>query len=235
MDLIELALLFTLAFLPPIIYAIWIRNTERYEREKWKPIFLCFLWGATIAIAASLILEVILDVSLTISVGDKNILSLVTVIIVAPFAEEFTKPLVLRLKTVKRGLDELEDGLIYGAVAGLGFSATENLLYGYSFLSKSLLIFFILMTIRSIGGCLLHSSATSLTGYGYGKSIMKKTSFLRILPFFILAILVHAFYNFLVSFDMIGLTTGLFVALVFVVLTIYLIRIKIRTLDRQTS
>jgi RsiW-degrading membrane proteinase PrsW (M82 family) len=235
MDLTELALLFTLAFLPPIIYAIWIRNTERYEREKWKPIFLCFLWGATIAIAASLILEVILDISLSVSVDDKNILSLVAVIIVAPFAEEFTKPLVLRLKTVKRGLDELEDGLIYGAVAGLGFSATENLLYGYSFLSKSLLIFFILMTIRSVGGCLLHASATSLTGYGYGKSIMKKTSFLRVLPFFILAILVHGLYNFFVSFDMIGLTTGLFVALVFVIMTIYFIRIKIRTLDRQTS
>lgn len=235
MDLIELTLLFTLAFLPPIIYAIWIRNTERYEREKWKPIALCFLWGATIAIAASLILEVILDISLSVSVDDKNILSLVTVIIVAPFAEEFTKPLVLRLKTVKRGLDELEDGLIYGAVAGLGFSATENLLYGYSFLSESLLIFFILMTIRSVGGCLLHASATSLTGYGYEKSLMKKTSFLCILPFFVLAIFVHAFYNFLVSFDMIGLTTGLFVALVFVVLTIYIIRIKIRTLDRQTG
>jgi RsiW-degrading membrane proteinase PrsW (M82 family) len=235
MDLTELALLFTLAFLPPIIYAIWIRNTERYGREKWKPTVLCFLWGATIAIVASLILEVILDISLSVSVDDKNMLSLIAVIIVAPFVEEFTKPLVLRLKTVKRGLDELEDGLIYGAVAGLGFSATENLLYGYSFISRSLTIFFVLMVIRSVGGCLLHASATSLTGYGYGKSIMKKTSFLCVLPFFILAIAIHAFYNFLVSFDMIGLTTGLFVALVFVIMTIYFIRIKIRTLDRQPS
>ncbi len=64
---------------------------------------------------------------------------------------------------------------------------------------------------------------------------MKKTSFLRILPFFILAILVHGLYNFLVSFEMIGLTTGLIVALVFVIMTIYFIRIKIRTLDRQIS
>lgn len=235
MDLTELVLLFALAFLPPIIYAIWIRNTEKYERETWKPIFVCFLWGATVAIVASLILELILDISLTISIGDKNILGLVTVIIVAPFAEEFTKPLALRLKTVKRGLDEPEDGLIYGAVAGLGFSATENLLYGYSFLSKSLSIFFVLMMIRSVGGCLLHASATSLIGYGYGKSIIKKTSLLYVLPFFILAILVHAFYNFLASFDIIGLTTGLFVALMFVVLTIYLVKIKIKNLDRQTS
>jgi RsiW-degrading membrane proteinase PrsW (M82 family) len=231
-DWIEITLLFTLAFLPPIIYAIWIRNTEKYNREKWKPIFLCFLWGATIAIIASLILEVILGISLAISIDDGNSFGLVTAIIIAPFAEEFTKPLALRMKTVKKELDELEDGLIYGAVAGLGFSATENLLYGWSFIYESLLVFFVLIIIRSVGGCLLHASATALTGYGYGKSIMKRTSVLYVLPFFMLAILVHAFYNFLLTFEVIGLVTGLFAALIFVVITIHLIRKKIKTLDK---
>lgn len=232
MDWIEITLLFALAFLPPIIYAVWMRNTEKYNREKWKPIILCFVWGATIAIIASIILELILGISLAISIDNSNNFGLVMAIIVAPFAEEFTKPLALRMKTVKKELDELEDGLIYGAVAGLGFSATENLLYGWSFISESLLIFFVLIIIRSIGGCLLHASATALTGYGYGKSIMKRTSVLYVLPFFLLAILVHAFYNFLLTFEVIGLVTGLFAALIFVVITIYLIRKKIKTLDR---
>lgn len=223
-----------MAFLPPIIYAIWIRNTEKYNREKWKPVFLCFIWGATIAIVASIILELILEISLDISIDNSNIFVLATTIIIAPFAEEFTKPLALRIKTVKKELDELEDGLIYGAVAGLGFSATENLLYGWSFLSEGLLFFFILMIIRSFGGCLLHASATALTGYGYGKAIMKKTSVLRVLPFFILAIIVHAFYNFIVSFHFIGVVTGLFTALIFVFFTIHLVRTKIKTLDRLT-
>jgi len=78
----------------------------------------------------------------------------------------------------------------------------------------------------------LHASATALTGYGYGKSIMRRTSALRVLPFFMLAILVHAFYNFLLTFEVIGLVTGLFAALIFVVITIYLIRKKIKILDR---
>jgi len=161
----EFVLLFVMAFLPPIIYAIWIRNTEKYNREKWKPIILCFVWGATIAIIASLILELILGISLATSFDDYNSFGLVMTIIIAPFAEELTKPLALRLKTVKKELDELEDGLIYGAVAGLGFSATENLLYGWSFMSEGLLFFFVLIIIRSIGGvcmCMMVSAISLL-------------------------------------------------------------------------
>jgi len=231
----ELILLVIMAFLPPILYAIWIRNTERYHREKWIPIFLCFIWGATIAILASIFLELVLSIPLAVSIDNVDTFGFIIAIIIAPFAEEFTKPLALRLKTVKKELDELEDGLIYGAVAGLGFSATENLLYGWSFLSEGLVVFFVLMILRSFGGCLLHASATALTGYGYGKSIMKRTSVLRILPFFMLAILVHAFYNFLLSFNLVGVASGLFTALIFAALTIHLVRKKIQTLDRLTS
>ena len=235
MNSTEFILLLVMAFLPPIIYVIWIRNTEKYHREKWKPIFLCFIWGATIAIIAAIILEYILHLSLFPSINDQNVSGLVLVIIIAPFAEELTKPLALRLKTVKKELDELEDGLIYGAVAGLGFSATENLLYGWDFMSEGLLFFFVLISIRSFGGCLLHASATAWTGYGYGKTIMKHTTLMRVLPYFILAILVHAFYNTLLSFDILGAAVGLFAALTFTIITIQIVRRKIKTLDKQNG
>lgn len=235
MELKETVLLFILAFLPPIIYAIWIRNTEKHNRERFKPMFLCFIWGATIAIVASIILELILHVSIYVSFEDSTQPNLVLTLFIAPFAEELTKPLALRLRSVKNSLDELENGLIFGAVAGLGFSATENLLYGYSFLSEGLLVFLVLMSIRSVGGCLLHASATALTGYGYGKSIIRGKSFLRVIPYFIVAIFVHALYNFLVSFDRIGLVSGLLIAFIFVILTIYLVRKKIRKLDVSSA
>ena len=222
-----------MAFLPPIIYVIWIRNTEKYEREKWKPIFVCFLWGATISVIAAIILELIFQFSLVPSIEDPNVLGFVSVIIIAPFVEELTKPLALRLKTVKKEIDELEDGLIYGAVAGLGFSATENLLYGRSFIIHGLLLFFVLITIRSIGGCLLHASATAWTGYGYGKTLMKQTSLIRVLPYFILAILVHAFYNSILSFDIIGIYISLIVALTFAIFSIQIVRHRIIALDTK--
>ena len=231
MSHLELILLFIMAFLPPIIYAIWIRNTEKYHREKWKPIFLCFIWGATIAIIAAIFLEIILHISIEISINDENLFGLITVVIVAPFAEELTKPLALRLKSVKKELDELEDGLIYGAVAGLGFSATENLIYGWSFLSEGIFIFLILISLRSFGGCLLHASATAWTGYGYGKTIMKHSSLIRIVPYFILAVFVHAFYNSLLSFDIFGALVGLIAAFTFTLISIKIIRNKIKKLD----
>lgn len=232
---IQLTLLVLMAFLPPIIYSIWIRNTEKINREKWKPIFLCFIWGATIAVIATIIIELVFHFSIAPSFDDKNIYNLVAVIIIAPFAEELTKPLALRLKTVKKELDEIEDGLIYGAVAGLGFSATENLLYGWSFMSQGLLFFFILISIRSIGGCLLHASATAWTGYGYGKTVMKHTRLVRVLPYFVLAIIVHGFYNALISFEILGITIGLFGALIFAILSVSVIRSRIRTLDKQSG
>jgi len=209
----EIILLFIFAFLPAIIYVIWIRNTEKYNREKWIPIFICFSWGATVAIIASIILELFLEISLVSSINSENLFGLSTAIVIAPFAEELVKPFALRSRIVKREIKELKDGLIYGAVAGLGFSATEKII------------------LRSFGGCLLHASATALTGYGYGKSLINRKSKFRIIPYFILAVFAHALYNFLVSYDVIGTISGLFLALIFVALFIHLIRNKIRKLD----
>ena len=196
-SLLTWVLLVFLSFLPPLIYTIWIRNTERCHRQQWLSIFYCFVWGATIAVIAALILEIIFNIPLRNSLSSGNTTSFFLTVIIAPIVEEFTKPLALRLQSVQNNLTELEDGLIYGAVAGLGFSATENLLYGYSFLSEGFVIFLVFMAMRSFGGCLLHASATALTGYGFGKTVMRKTSFLGVLPYFLLAIFLHGFIIFL--------------------------------------
>ena len=232
MKLLEILLLFFIAFLPPVIYAIWIRNTEKYNQEKWRSIIFCFIWGATIAIVASIILEVVLG-SIVVSVNS-SIHLIISAVFIAPFAEELTKPFALRFKVVKKELDELEDGLIYGAVAGLGFSATENLFYGYdAFISEGLLFFFILVCIRSFTGCLLHASATAWTGYGYGKRIMGHIPLFRVIPYFLLAFLVHAFYNFIPVYGFItGFSVAIFVALMFVIVTMYIVKMKIKKLDR---
>ena len=235
MDRLEFLLLILFSFLPPIIFAVWIRNTEKYNREKWLPIFLCFLWGATIAVVAAIILELILEISLSMSFQDYNTTGFLMIVVVAPFAEELSKPLALRLRRVNKELDELEDGLIYGAVAGLGFSATENLLYGWSFLQEGLLFFIILIAIRSFGGCLLHAAATAWTGYGIGNTVMKKTSIIRVIPYFILACFVHGLYNFLVTFELNGVIIGFFAAMIFVAISIHVVRKKIKTLDLKSG
>ena len=223
-----------MAFLPPIIYAIWIRNTEIYDREKWIPVILCFLWGATIAVIISLILEIVLSIPLAVYIENNNLFELTTAILLAPFVEELAKPLALRLKRVKRELTELEDGLIYGAIAGLGFSATENLFYGRYFLTEGILIFLVLIALRSFGGCLLHASASSWTGYGYGKAIIKRKRWIRVIPYFAFAIIIHAAYNFFLSVEIVyGAALGLIISFGLVVVSITVLRRKIKTLDAR--
>ncbi len=231
--LLTWGLLAFLSFLPPLIYTIWIRNTEGCHRQQWISILMCFLWGSTIAVLAALVFEYILQIPLESSASLAGLTPFITVVVIAPIVEEFTKPLALRLRSVRSQLTEMEDGLIYGAVAGLGFSATENLLYGYSFLTEGFISFLILMAMRSVGGCLLHASATSLTGYGFGKTVLKKSSFFGVLPYFLLSIFMHGFYNFLVSYETLGVFSGLILAFLFVIVAISMIRKKIRTLDQQ--
>src|SRR4030043_12729 len=90
-------LLVFLSFLPPLVYTIWIRNTERCHRQQWFSIFLCFLWGATIAVVASLILEIFLEIPLQYSLSSGDMTPFLLTVVIAPVVEEFTKPLALRL------------------------------------------------------------------------------------------------------------------------------------------
>lgn len=228
---LQWVILVVLAFTPPLLYMVWIRDTERYHREPWLPVLVCFAWGASIAVVASLILEQLLGVSLAASLGNASLYAFAMAVVVAPVVEEFTKPLVMRFRVVRRELDEIEDGFIYGAAAGLGFSATENLFYEIRFLDEGLAIFITLVVLRTIGACLLHASATSLTGYGYGRSLLRQGG--SVLPYFGLAILMHAAYNFAVSFQIAGVAVGVVVALLFSVSAIGWVRGRIQAFDRR--
>lgn len=235
MSTLELILLLVLSFLPPIFYTIWIRNTETYHREAWIAIGACFLWGATISVIAALILEILLNTSITITYTQTNLIALISVVIIAPICEELAKPLSFRIPIVKKNFEEPEDGLIYGAIAGLGFSATENLIYGIGFLQEGILLFIILMLTRSFGGCILHASATALTGYGYGQHRLKHTRLLTLVPYLIIAILLHSAYNFLLSIPSIGTYGGLLLAFAIITVTMILIRKTIKRLDQQNK
>ena len=101
--------LIPVAFIPMICFLIWIRNSEKYNKESWKSLIFVFLWGAIIATGMSIILE---D-----RISNHISTFFILAVIVAPIVEEFAKPLSLRL--IKKNITEVEDGLIYGAVAGL--------------------------------------------------------------------------------------------------------------------
>jgi len=236
---IKLAVLISVAFIPSIIYKVWIRNAERYGRNSWWILGALFIWGAVTAIAISLILEILLvkaygDFERTYEILQRheNLETLVLACVIAPFVEEGAK--ALGVFAARKHIFEIEDGFVFGAAAGLGFAATENLLYeSFTFVRFGLVAYIIIAVIRSTSSAFLHGSATAVSGYGISRRVLYGRSFL---PFFLLAVLMHATFNFLASFSLLFEGTelpllGLGLAIVFGIVSIVIIRRKIAELD----
>ena len=217
-----IAILAPIAFIPMIVAVIYFRNTEKFEKEKWFSIIIVFLWGALIATGLSIVIEN------TISDYVRNIVILS--VIVAPFVEEITKPIVLRF--VKKEINEIEDGLIFGAVAGFGFAATENLIYGLRYWDEGLLVLISLFYIRTIGTSMLHASATAITGYGYSFNKLNKKSIVKMIPYLLFAVLLHGLFNvFAMSAQTINQIISVVIAVLLALSLVVLIRKKIILLD----
>jgi hypothetical protein len=117
---------------------------------------------------------------------------------VAPFVEEFIKPIVMfRNPQVRGEIDEVEDGIVYGAACGLGFGATENVYYGVTAGATVGGIggVFLIVVLRTFSSILLHLVASSFTGYGIAKYQVEGESFGVVVKYYFLAVLVHAAWN----------------------------------------
>lgn len=232
-DILNIIVIFIMAFLPSIIYIKWIRNVEYYQREPWKKIAKTFIYGATAAVFIAVLLYAIMISILEMSFGreyeiEKNTLDfLILAIIIAPFLEEYAK--ARGVKYAGEDLDEVEDGLIYGASCGLGFASTENLLYeAIAYYEGGLVLLFATFFLRTISSALLHASATSLTGYGIARSVVEGRSKLIIVPYYLGAVLMHSFFNLLAS---IGKWYSLIFAVFFAILAVEFMRHKVHQLD----
>lgn len=197
------------AFVPPIIYMVVVRNTETCRREPWSAMFRSFLYGATVAVLLAIILESLASVLLynelsPLATGfwnfepyDPVLETIIMAVVVAPIVEEFVKS----TGVPRRRLLEIEDGLVYGAAVGLGFAATENLLYLTSALLEGVEVFVATALLRSITSTVLHASATAIAGYGIALALFMRPRGRKVswLPYLGLAMLLHALFNLFAS------------------------------------
>jgi len=118
------------AFVPAIGYSWLVLRLDRYEKEPRRAIIGAFAWGAIGAVALAIILEAISGSILMFAIRS-DAASFVSTAIGAPIIEEATKAIALIALLVgfRSELDNVLDGLIYGALIGLGFAMTENTLY----------------------------------------------------------------------------------------------------------
>lgn len=226
MDGTALGVLIGLAFLPPLAFMLWVRNHEKSDREPLRVVLGMFVYGGTLGVIIALALILAFDYGIGAQPGGLTLLSLV---VVAPVLEELSKGLGLGL--VRRHVDEIEDGIIYGAAIGLGFGATENLLYGLQALSDSGLEHAATtIGFRVFSSVLLHAGSTALVGYGFARMRLQRKGLVVLLPYYLLAVLQHSLYNFLVGPQLLWSFAA---AVVLVLIVTGLLRREIRRLDAQ--
>lgn len=170
------ALIGGLALAPALIYILIIWWLDRYEKEPLGLAALAFVWGATPAVILALIFEIVLGIPFagTGLVGDFS-----QGAVVAPIVEEGTKGIILLVLFLayRHEFDDVLDGILYGALVGLGFSVVENVVYGFRFafpdgyqpgLTPDLNAVFAGWFLRSGLFGLNHAFFTSITGATLG-------------------------------------------------------------------
>jgi len=240
-----LLVLLVSAFTMPLIFAALIRNTARHSREPWRFVLKAFAWGAVFSVIIAIIFSLVLIATLgqigpvneflARRLGDPLLIPLVIgAVIVAPIVEEAAKGLGVRAGRPE--IQKLLDGLVYGAAAGLGFSATENLFYGIEALfdpnggpTASLLV----IAVRSFSSSFLHASASAVVGYGLARSWLNRRTW-AFLPFYLIAVAMHASFNLLsvltvlyATQDGLGEIAAFVAALLFGVIAITAVRFKL--------
>ena len=152
---LDLTIILAIAFLPSIYYMVRASNSERYGREPYGRLGLVFAYGAIVAILISIVFELVILGNLDrferiYNLGDESFLGAV---LVAPVVEESVKAfgLIFILSYVLRDVD----AMVYGVAIGLGFAATENMLYELSALSVSLEAYLATAIIRTVSSTLV--------------------------------------------------------------------------------
>ena len=206
-DFVGLVLIVLVSIVPPVLYLVWIRNAEVCRRESMSSVLVAFGFAATVSLGAAYIIESVLVNSLYgpgsllsrgfwgIQPNDQNFQLLLLAVFIAPLVEEFAKSwAVLALGS---RLNEIEDGLVYGAAAGLGFAAVENLLYNGTALVQGTEVFLVVAISRALTSTLLHASATAVTGYGIALSKFHKMAGhpQSWVLYYLGAVLLHASFN----------------------------------------
>lgn len=246
MQLVEATVIGLAAVIPSLVYLVWIRNTERFSREPYGRLIKVFLTGASvsviIAVPAEIILMILLDQNIEhvyqILGENPNLSALLLACVIAPFVEEMAK--ATGVFRVRRFMAEIEDGIVYGAAAGLGFAAAENLLYEYdAFLSNGIEAAIATAAVRSLSSALLHASSSSLFGLGIARGALQRKSWA---PYYFGAVIMHSAFNLFASFGVLyesqlgdtAYLIGLGAALAIAIGGVKLARSKIRQLERVT-
>jgi RsiW-degrading membrane proteinase PrsW (M82 family) len=144
-------------------YLVFIWWLDRYEREPFGWVLLCFAWGGIGGTLFGCLLS-LMGTGLTMAIIGEEAAATVGTVFWAPVTEELTKALIFAPLVLSRHFDNATDGLIYGAAAGLGFATIENFVY-YAGADGNLIQ---LVVMRTAFSALVHCTSSAMIGMAIG-------------------------------------------------------------------
>ena len=172
-----------MACLPVPLYAglaLWV---DRYEPEPPHLLVVAFIWGASLAVFISYILNSINASLFLEATHDAATASALGGILSAPLVEELSKGLCLfGLFFFKRKeFDGIVDGVVYATMVALGFAMTENIQYYGSTIKSGADAAGTLFVLRGMLSPYSHPLFTSMTGIGLGWAAQSNRWYVKLL------------------------------------------------------
>ncbi len=180
-----------LAFPLILLVVFWL---DRYEPEPSRYRLAALGWGGVVAV----ILSFVLESAVSLVTGDA---SFATFAIVAPVIEETGKGLFLVAVVLLRRdqIHGLLDGVVYGALVGVGFAFVEDILYYLSALTEGGAPgLTATVVLRGVMSPFAHPLFTSATGLGIGIGLSSRSRWKRVVApvlGFLTAIALHGVWN----------------------------------------
>lgn len=170
--------------IPAAIYGWFVNWLDRYEKESWWWMATAFFWGAVPAVFMAIVTQVMLDIPTTwLWAADDLRFEVASVSVWAPLTEEVFKGLgvFLIVLLARREIDSLIDGIVYGAMSGLGFAFIENILYFMGALTEEGWgSWIVVVLMRTIPFGLSHAFFTGMTGAGLAVAYLHRAKIVKI-------------------------------------------------------
>ncbi len=192
------------AIIPTMLYVGVIYWVDRYEKEPFWLLTAAFLWGAIPAIILSFLLNTLLSAPLLFVLGDE-LGQAAAPSLIGPPVEETIKSMALVAIFVfwRSEIDSPLDGIIYGAMVGMGFAMVENVYYFVqTFNSGGMEAWGMNIVLRAVVFGLNHALFSSFAGLGIAISRLATEQWVKVVPpilGWMTAVFLHFLHNFSVT------------------------------------
>ncbi len=188
-----------IAFPAAVAYLTIPRLLDRYDPEPWSMLLLALAWGGIVAPGIAAVINSSAH-KYGFSISGPTGATMASTVLSAPLVEEFLKGIGVAgvFYFGKREFDGIVDGIIYATFVGIGFAATENVLYYGRALQEGEGALAVTVLVRGVLSPWIHPLYTSMVGIGFGIARETRSQTIRafapLLGFFV-AVLLHFIWN----------------------------------------